>query len=263
MLARAFSQQAVAVPSKASGSSGFDRMSTPFFLQGCRVDANADTPKALPAHDISLASNEPFLPTGRRLASVPSQRLLTRARSARQRSFSNETRTACVTWRALLKVFCWTPLSRLPPRCFAPIAQRGNAHRSITPPARHHRNPKRRNSGALVPYTCRSMRGKNGTVDAHGASSQAIKQPNNQATKQPCRGVKGPLSMIAPHNLHLNRFTSSIQHSYKPSAPFGYSTPRLTPSYLYFILPIDFPNPNSPWIHPIWKSSRSSKSRAI
>ena len=152
-------------------------------LTGCRrrVDTNADTPKALPAHDISLASNEPFLPTGRRLASVPSQRLLTRARSARQRSFSNETRTACVTWRALLKVFCWTPLSRLPPRCFAPIAQRGNAHRSITPPARHHRNPKRRNSGALVPYTCRPMRGKNGTVDAHGASSQAIKQPNNQA----------------------------------------------------------------------------------
>ena len=83
MLARAFSQQVVAVPSKASGS-GFDRLSTPFFLQGCRVDTNADTPKALPAHDISLASDEPFLPTGRRLASVPSQRLLTRARSARQ-----------------------------------------------------------------------------------------------------------------------------------------------------------------------------------
>ena len=93
---------------------------------------------------------------------------------------------------------------------------------------RHGKSPSAGIVGLLVLYTCRPMRGKNGTVDAHGASSQAIKHPSIQATKQPCRGVKGPLSMIAPHNLHLNRFTSSTQHSYKPSAPFGYSAPRLT-----------------------------------
>ena len=240
MLARAFSQQAVAVPSKASSGSGFDRLSTPFFLQGCRVDTNADTPKALPAHDISLASDEPFLPTGRRLASVPSQRLLTRARSARQAKLFERDANSVRDMACTPESFLLDPALAPSPRCFAPIAQRGNAHRSITPPARHHRNPKRRNSGAA----CTVHMSPDEREEWHcrcpwrfESSNQATKQPS---TKQPCRGVKGPLSMIAPHNLHLNRFTSSTQHSYKPSAPFGYSAPRLTPSCLYFILPIDF-----------------------
>ena len=50
-------------------------------------------------------------------------------------------------------------------------------------------SPSARIVGLLVLYTCRPMRGKNGTVDAHGASSQAIKQPSNQATLPRCQGV--------------------------------------------------------------------------
>ena len=61
MRARAFSQQVVAVPSKAAVAVALVGCRRRFSSKDAVWMRDADTPKALPAHDISLASDEPFL----------------------------------------------------------------------------------------------------------------------------------------------------------------------------------------------------------